>query len=124
VALPSWPIASYMPDPDSFQPIQRMLDPLETAMEGGNTRMRPRPGDNVGTIQQTVWMSFAEYDTFTDWVKNTLNNGTARFAVNVWLGTAYISKTCQFIKPGTMLTSAYISVNKVAVPMKLRVYGM
>jgi len=32
----------------------------------GNTRERPRPGDNVGTITQTVWMSTAEHDTFVE----------------------------------------------------------
>jgi len=35
MALPAWPIASFMPVPDSFQPIQRMLDPISTDMEGG-----------------------------------------------------------------------------------------
>jgi hypothetical protein len=76
MALPAWPIASFMPDPESFQPIQRMLDPISTDMEGGNTRQRPRPGDNVGTITQTIWMSLAEHDVFIDWVKTTLSNGT------------------------------------------------
>jgi len=70
----------------------------------------------------TVQMSFAEYDTFVAWVKTTLNNGTARFTANVWLGTSYVNKACMFIKPGTMLTGAYISVDKVAVPMTLRVF--
>lgn len=122
--MPSWPIASYQPVPDSFQPIQRMLDPLATDMEGGNTRERPRPGDNVGTITQTIWMSMAEHDTFVGWVKTTLNNGVARFTTNVWLGSSYISKTCQFLKPGSTLTYAYISVDKVAVTMTLRVYDV
>lgn len=122
--MPSWPIASYQPVPDSFQPVQRMLDPLMTDMEGGNTRERPRPGDNVGTITQTIWMSMAEHDTFVGWVKTTLNNGVARFTTNVWLGSSYISKTCQFLKPGSTLTYAYISVDKVAVTMTLRVYDV
>ena len=45
-------------------------------MERGNTRQRPRPGDNVGIITQTIWMSVAEHDIFVNWVKTTLNNGT------------------------------------------------
>jgi hypothetical protein len=74
--LPSWPVASYRSDLNTFQPIQRMLDPLSTDVEGGE---RLRPGDNVGTITQTIWMSMAEHDTVVNWVKTTLNNGTARF---------------------------------------------
>ena len=124
MTLPSWPIATYMPEQDSFQPLQRMLDPLATAMEGGNIRQRPRPGDNVGTVTQTIWMSFAEHDTFAAWVKTTLGNGTARFTMNVWLGTAFVSKVCQFVKPGSGLQYAWMSVDKVAVTMTLRVYDV
>jgi predicted esterase len=28
MALPAWPIAPFQPDIDTFQPIQRMLDPI------------------------------------------------------------------------------------------------
>jgi hypothetical protein len=124
MTMPSWPIASFQPVPESLQPIQRMLDPISTDMEGGNTRERPRPGDNVGTITQTIWMSMAEHDTFVAWVKTTLNNGTSRFTTNVWLGSSYVNKVCQFIKPGSTLTYGYISVDKVAVTMTLRVFGV
>ena len=122
--LPFWPIASSQPVPDSFAPMRRMLDPISTDMEGGKTRERPRPGDNVGTITQTIWMSMAEHDTFVDWVKTTLNNGTARFTTNVWLGSSYVNKVCQFIQPGTKLTYAYLSVDRVAATMTLRVYDV
>jgi hypothetical protein len=104
MALPSWPIASFMPDPGSFQPIQRMLDPISTDMEGGNTRQRPRPGDNVGTITQTIWMSNAEHDTFVNWVKTTLNNGTARFTTNVWLGSYRFASSGEMGEPGGIPT--------------------
>ncbi|MGJ5000579.1 hypothetical protein ACQR10_04595 [Bradyrhizobium sp. HKCCYLRH2060] len=124
MTLPVWPIATYAPQQDSFQPIQRMRDPLATDMEGGNTRQRKRPGDNVGTLTQTIWMTMAEHDTFVDWVKTTLGNGTGRFTMNVWLGSGFVSKTCQFIKPGTQLTYAYLTTDVVAVTMSLRVYGV
>jgi hypothetical protein len=120
MALSAWPIATYRPGPDSFQPIHRMRDPLETAMEGGNTRSRPRPGDNVGTITQTIWVTAAEHDTFVAWVKAMLGNGTAQFITDVWLGTSYLSKVCQFIKPGSNLKYAWIGVDRVAVTMTLR----
>jgi hypothetical protein len=30
------------------------------------------------------------HNIFVDWVKTTLNNGTARFTTNVWLGSSYV----------------------------------
>jgi len=122
--LPAWPVASYQPELNTFQPLQRMLDPLATDMEGGNTRERSRPGDNVGTITQTIWMSIAEHDIFVNWVKMRLNNGTARFITNIWLGSSYVNKVCQFIQPGTKLTYAYVSLDRVAATMTLRVYDV
>jgi len=101
-----------------------MLDPLMTSMEGGNIRQRPRPGDNVGTITQAVWIKASEHDAFVAWVKTTLNDGTARFTMNVWLGNGYVSRTCQFVKPGTNLKYAWLSVDRVAVTMTLRVYDV
>ncbi len=124
MALPAWPIATYKPQQDSFSPLQRSLDPISTEMEGGNTRERARPGDNVGSITQTIWMPMAEYDTFTAWVKTTLGGGTGRFTMMVWLGSSYVSKVCQFIKPGSNLTSGYVSTDVTAVTMTLRVYDV
>jgi len=124
MTLPTWPISNYAPQQDSFAPLQRMLDPIATDFEGGNTRERPRPGDNVGTIKQTIQMTMADHDTFVAWVKTTLNNGTARFTMNVWLGSSFVSKTCQLIKPGTNLTYAYLSTDVVNVTMALRVFDV
>ena len=73
-------------------------------MEGGNTRQRSRPGDNVGTIAQTVRIDNEDYDALVEGIKTTLNNGTARFTMDVSLGTALANKVCQFIQPGTKLT--------------------
>src|SRR4051812_44971653 len=123
MTLPTWPAVPYMPDQDSFQPVQRALDPLATAMEGGNLRQRARPGDNVGQLTQTIWMTNAQCDTFIGWVKDVIGNGTGRFTAQVWLGTAYVSKTCQFVKPGSSIKYAWLSATEVAVTMTLRVYG-
>ena len=65
-------------------------------------------------------MSMVEHN----WVKTTLNNGTARFTTNVWLGSSYVNKVCQFMNPGTKLTYACISVDKVGATMILRVYDV
>ena len=122
MALPAWPIPSFRPQQDGTSPLQRMLDPLATEMEGGNLRQRSRPGDNVGSIQQTIQMPLAEYETFAAWVKTTLNNGTARFTLDVWLGTGFANKVCQFVKPGSSLTAQFLPTDVVAVSMTLRIY--
>lgn len=130
MTLPAWPVAQYFPqNDDSFQPIQRSLDPIATDMEGGNTRERPRPGDNVGTVTQTIWLSSSpsgssDFDTVIAWIKTTLNLGTARFTMMVWMGSAFESKTVQFIKPGSTLVSNYIGPNTTALTMTLRVYDV
>ncbi|OKO83381.1 hypothetical protein AC629_22840 [Bradyrhizobium sp. NAS80.1] len=111
----------YRPVRDSFQPIKPFLDPIATEMEGGNIRQRTRPGDNVGTLGQTIMMTPADAETFKAWVKTTLNNGTARFTALVWTGATYVSKTCQFAKDGKPAYGAY-SASRVAVSMKLTVY--
>lgn len=125
MTLPTWPLSYYAPQLDSFQPIQRSLDPLATDMEGGNTRERPRPGDNVGTIGQTIWLiTAADHNTVVEFVKTSLNLGTARFTMPVWLGSSFVSKTVQFIKPGTGIKYAYILPDVTAMSMTIRVYGL
>jgi hypothetical protein len=121
MTLAGWPIANSIILQNGFR-LQRMLDPISTDIEGGNTRERPRPGDNVATITQTVRMYPADYDTFAAWVKTTLNNGTPRFMMNVWLGTALASKVCQFIKPGSNLIYAWAGPGAIDVTMTLRVF--
>jgi hypothetical protein len=123
MALAAWPIAGAILLQNGYQ-LQRQLDPIATDMEGGNTRERPRPGDDVGTITQTVRMSAADYDTFAAWVKTTLNNGTARFTMDVWLGTSLVNKVCQFMKPGTGITYSFAGPDVIDVGMTLRVYGL
>src|ERR1700704_822465 len=123
MSVPAWPIPTAIILQNGFK-LQRMLDPISTDMEGGNTRERPRPGDNVGTITQTVRIYPADYDTFVAWVKTTLNNGTARFTMDVWLGTSLVNKVCQFIKPGTNLIYAWTGPDAIDVTMTLRVYDV
>src|SRR5450631_2025284 len=121
MTLPAWPLENSMQK--GFRP-QRMLDPISTDMEGGNTRERPRPGDNVATFTQTVRMYPADYDTFAAWVKTTFNYGTARFTMNIWLGTSLTNKVCQFIKPGTNLIYTWSGPHAIDITMTLRVYDV
>jgi hypothetical protein len=123
MALPAWPIANTVILRNGYS-LQRMLDSISTDMEGGNTRERPRPGDNVATIRQTVRIYPADYDTLVAWVKTTLNNGTARFTMDVWLGTALANKVCQFIKPGSNLIYAWAGPDAIDIAMTLRVFDV
>lgn len=118
--LPIWPV-SHIPDLNSISGIKRMLDPIATEMEGGNTRLRTRPGDNVATLSQTINLTAAEHAIFVAWVKDTLGNGTARFSMSVRLGTACETKVCQFSGQPTYRP---IGTQVVAVTMTLRVYDV
>jgi hypothetical protein len=69
-------------------------------------------------------MPLTEYETLVDWVKTTLNNGTARFTMNVWLGTGFANKVCRFVKPGSSLTALFIPTDAVNVSMMLRIYDV
>ncbi|WP_029084768.1 hypothetical protein [Bradyrhizobium sp. th.b2] len=123
MAVPAFPIANAVILKDGFG-LQRMRDPIATDMEQGNMRQRARPGDNVGTVTQTVRFYAADYDTFAEWVKTTLNLGTARFTIDVWLGTSLANKVCQFVKPGTTLVASWPNPGQVDVRMTLRVYDV
>ena len=122
MAVPTWPAGvRYAPDLSSMSGIKRFRDPIKTDMEGGNTRLRARPGDNVGSMAQTIVMPRADFNTFTEWVKTTLNNGTGRFSVDVWLGNGFETKVCQFDGGPTYQPRG---TQRVAVTMNLRVYGV
>ncbi len=119
--IPTWPAVPTRPRRDDFQPIVPFLKPIYTDMEGGNTRQRSRPGDNVGSLGQTFMMSPAQVEIFKEWVKTTLNNGTSRFTAPIWNGTAYVTKTCQFPPDGKPTYGAFSST-AIAVSMKLTVF--
>jgi hypothetical protein len=101
-----------------MQPIKPFLDPISTDFEGGNTRDRARPGDNVGTLTQTIEMSKAEFATLDDWIKNTVKRG--RFTMMIWTAAGYVSKVCQFHQ--SVPTNLPMSASHVAVTMTLRVF--
>jgi hypothetical protein len=124
MAVVPWPAGvTFTPDLNSISGIKPYLDPIATEMEGGNTRTRARPGDNVGSLAQTIIMPVAQCATFRAWVKTTLNNGTARFSAKVWTGAGFETKVCQFEK-GISPTYKPIGTRAVAVSMTLRIYDI
>src|ERR1043166_1712002 len=121
--LPSYPsYIPYRPRRNEWSMPQPFVPPLETEMEdGSNVRLRSTPGSNVAIVQQIVRMLPAERDTFDAFVRATLNNGTSRFTMSVWLGSSYQTKTVQFVKG----SPTYQNLDRfVQVAMKLRVFGM
>ena len=88
--LPHSPLA------DSWQCPQMYQDPLQTDMEGGNKRLRARPGDAVARYTFAILFTKAQFTTFKEFVADTLGGGTARFVMSVWDGTDHVLKVVQF----------------------------
>ena len=123
MAVPSWPAGvPYVPDLNSIQPIKRALDPIRTEMDGGNVRLRRRPGDNVGVLSQTVRMSAAQYDSLLSWLSEQAGGATARFTMPVRLVQRFETKVCQFNNGAP--TARPAGTDKVDVAMQLRVYDV
>jgi hypothetical protein len=94
-----YPTSSGVPDSaliDSWSKPDMYQDPLQTDMDGGNKRLRTRPGDGVQKISFDILMSQAQFSTFETWVLTTCGRGTAQFQMRVWLGAAYATKLVQF----------------------------
>lgn len=122
MTVPSWPAdVPYAPDLSSVQPLSRLLDPIKTEMEGGNVRLRSRPGDNVGQISYPIPMSTTAIGTLNDWIKTTIGNGTGRFSMPVWLDNAFVTKVCQF---SSVPKSQRLGNGRLAMSVSLRVYDI
>lgn len=122
MAIPDWPSdVPYESFKDGFSNTP-FLAPIKTEMNGGNIRLRAQPGDNVAIVQQSVLMSRADYDTLVAWGKGTIGNWTGRFNMQVWLGSAYATKVCQF--DGGAPKPVEYSPTDLSVSMQLRVYGV
>lgn len=101
-----------VPIVDSWSEPMAYRDPVATDFDGGNIRLRQLPGDAVLQRQFDILFTNAEYATFTNYVKVTLGNGTARFQMRVWNGAAMETKTVQFAKvyQSTPMPPKYVQV--------------
>lgn len=104
---------------ESWSEPQPFVPPQSADMEGGNTRLRSLPGDNVAQRQFDILFPLADFATFETYVKTTLGNGSARFVMSVWNGTAYETKTVQFVQP---YTAQAVPPKYVQVTLLLRIY--
>lgn len=59
----------------------------ETEMEGGNVRLRDRPGDRLRTLPWSRRLTPEQYAAWSTFLASTLARGTRRFLLPVWTGT-------------------------------------
>lgn len=72
--------------------------PLKTDMDGGNVRVRRRPGDKVGTYGWGRRFTETEMGLFISFFEDDLNLGTAKFIMPVSLyGYAYTNRVVQIV---------------------------
>ena len=120
--LPAWPAdVPYLQRRQDWQISQPFLGPIETEMEGGNVRLRSRPGSDVATVQWRRRMTTAQFASFGAFVRSSLSNGTSRFTMPVWLGASYVTNTVQIVKDSLEVAQDGLFVS---VSMTLRVYGV
>jgi len=121
MSLPTWPSdVPYRSLPDGWG-AKPYRTPLETDMDGGNVRVRRRPGDGLGTMSWKVELTAAQMASFRSFVETTLRFGTARFSMPVTLdGSTYETRTVQIV--GGSLQYSTPGGGVAAVQMDLRVF--
>lgn len=93
--IPDYATTGLPHDPmvDTWKQQDMYIDPDQTEMEGGNIVARAAPGDDVERIQFTIKYTKAQYATFKTFVKTTLNKGSSRFTMQVWLTDGFENRT-------------------------------
>lgn len=123
MTLPVWDTNVPVEPPEGWQMPAMYLAPEATEMDGGNQRLRSKPGSNVAVINYPLKpLTDAQYALFETFVRTTLNNGTSRWTMSLWTGTAFVSKTVQFDGGKSPTVSRANGFMYVTLP--LRVYGM
>lgn len=125
MAIPNWSgSVPFIPMRDTVQVTPFGPGPIVTEMEGGNVRVRRRPGDDVKIVTQTVRMTRDQVTAFDDWYANTIGGGTGRFKVDVWNGSEMVNKVCQFhLQQGGPKYQPVTNSDLMDVTMYLRVYS-
>jgi hypothetical protein len=120
--LPAWPVdVPHQQRRQDWQIPQPFISALETEMDGGNVRLRSRPGSDVATVQWRRRLTSSQFTSFDTFVRTTISNGTSRFTMPVWLGTSYVTKTVQIVKDSLAIAQDGLFIS---VSMTLRVYGV
>ena len=109
----------------SWKLVRPFRDPLRTEMEDGNQRATRSTTKNIATISfSLIPLTKAQFDTFMDWVRDDLVDGTLPdgFTMTVWTGSGYSSRTCRF--PNNPPYEAVTEGHYVVVTMTLDVENL
>jgi len=113
MTTPAYPVETLPHSPliDTWQIPDLYQDPLVTDMEGGNKRMRGRPGDNVMRTTFDILYTQAQWAIYKAFIKNTLHMGLARFTMPIEFGDGEQTKLVQYAsKPKPTSVSPFIRV--------------
>jgi len=111
MAIPSWPSGvEHRPDPAHWD-IVPFRPPLATDMEGGNTRYRRRPGDDVATMTWGQIFRPDEVAILRPFLTTTLRNCTSRFTMPVSMDGSTVETRVVQIVPGSLGFSSGGGVN-------------
>ncbi len=97
MSLPVWPATvQHRPRRDAFRMVEPHVAPHETDMEGGTPRRRPRATVTRQLFAFAWDWEDAEFGLFHTFYHVTLAQGSLRFTMPVFDGSAYAARTCQF----------------------------
>lgn len=123
MTLPTWPASVPYEATSDWQMPQMFVAPIATDMDGGNQRLRSRPGANVATVNYPLApLTAAQWTALETFFRTTLNNGASRFTMSVSTGGAYISKTVQL--DGGKSPTVQRKGDFVNVVLPLRIFGL
>jgi hypothetical protein len=123
MTLPAWPSTVPTDATDGWQMPQMYTLPIATQMDGGNQRVRSRPGSNVASVSYPLMpLTMAQWDDLNTFIRTTLGNGASRFTMSILTGDVYETKTCQI--DGTKSPTAQRIGDYMSVVLPLFIYGM
>lgn len=121
MTIPSWPSTVPYASEQEYWNGAPFRAPLSTEMEGGNIRLRRRPGDNIGTYAWGRILKPTEASDLNTFLMTTLNNGASRFTMQVSRdGTTYTSRVVQLVAGSLKYASA--GGDKTLVTFNLTVF--
>jgi len=123
MTLPVWPGTVPATARDGWQMPSMYVAPIATEMEGGNQRLRSRPGSNVAIVEYPlVPLTLAEWGYFDTFIRTTLGNGASRFTMSLIIAGVATSKTVQLNEGKSPVVRQQDGL--MHVTMQLRVYGL
>ena len=122
MAYPAWPDGvKFKPRRDDYQIAAPHLPPLATDMNAGNVRMRRQFTSAIGQLRYNIQMPQAQFETFKAWERDTLGQGSSRFTVPIYYGSAgWVTKTC-WLEKGTYIAVPSKAAGNMEVSFTLNV---